>query len=160
MVNGGVCGLALSSGKCEQAVAEGDAMKADKRRKKKMQEMEQAADPIFGGSDESDGGDYIPGGVEEPEYIEAGADQEEEAADEETVNDLLENGNGQDKASRKRILEGTGESASRLRAVPALFTDFYQSSFKSSLSDVFKARKNTAACEQMFCSDEHLEKFK
>ena len=56
-------------------MAEGDAMKADKRRKKKMREEQEAAvDSIFGGSDEDDGGDYNPDAAEEPEYIEAGAD--------------------------------------------------------------------------------------
>lgn len=94
---------------CEQAVAEGDAMKADKRRKKKMQEMEQAADPIFGGSDESDGGDYIPDNAEEPEYIEAGVDQEDEAEGAEEADGLQESGEGQGRAFRKRILAGTGE---------------------------------------------------
>ena len=92
-----------------QAVAEGDAMKADKRRKKKMQEMEQAVDPIFGGSDESDGGDYIPENAEEPEYIEAGADQEEDLEGAEDAHGVQENGEVHDRASRKRILAGTGE---------------------------------------------------
>lgn len=88
----------------EQAVAQGDAMKVDKRRKKRMrEEEEQAIDPIFGGSDDDDGGDYNPEAADEPEYIEAGADQNEDA-------DL--NGTAaasdEDKGSRRRLLAGTG----------------------------------------------------
>ena len=84
-------------------------MKADKRRKKKMREMEQAVDPIFGGSDESDGGDYVPDNAEEPEYIEAGIDQEEEPEEAEAPNSIHANGEGEARPSRKRILAGTGE---------------------------------------------------
>lgn len=50
-----------------QAVAEGDAIKADKRRKKKKREEE--VDAIFGAEDSDDGGDYDPNATEEPEYI-------------------------------------------------------------------------------------------
>ena len=50
-----------------QAVAEGDALKADKRRKKKKREEE--VDAIFGDSDDDDGGDYDPNAPEEA-YVE------------------------------------------------------------------------------------------
>ena len=83
-------------------------MKADKRRKKKMRDMEQAVDPIFGGSDESDGGDYIPENAEEPEHIEAGVDQEEPEGAED-ANGVRSDREGHNRASRKRILAGAGE---------------------------------------------------
>ena len=76
-----------------QAVAEGDAMKADKKRKKKKREEE--IDAIFGASDSDDGGDYNPDAVdpdanpeEEAEYIEAGGD----ASDAENANPLAGTG--------------------------------------------------------------------
>lgn len=50
-------------------MSEGDAIKADKRRKKKMKE--DIVDAIFGGEDSDDGGDYDPDAQEEPEYMEA-----------------------------------------------------------------------------------------
>ena len=93
-------------------MAEGDAMKADKRRKKKQKEAEQAQDPIFGGSDSDDGGDYNPDAAEEPEYIEAGTDQGQEPAEEdEGYQDMDEDkteGTGRGKVSRKRLLAETG----------------------------------------------------
>ena len=83
-------------------------MKVDKRRKKKQrEEEEQAADPIFGGSDSDDGGDYNPEAAEEPEYIEAGADQGDEpdsAGDEEAGEDDRPH----KKARQQRMLAGTG----------------------------------------------------
>ena len=50
-------------------MAEGDALKADKRRKKKQREEE--VDAIFGDSDDDDGGDYDPNAPEEArvEYL-------------------------------------------------------------------------------------------
>jgi len=79
-----------------QAVADGDAMKADKRRKK--QEQESAVDAIFGGSDSDDGGDYDPEAAEE-----GGGGDDEEEEDEEGVA-----GKGAKKHSRKRLLADTG----------------------------------------------------
>lgn len=101
-----------------QAVAEGDAMKADKRRKKKQREEEAAVDPIFGGSDEDDGGDYNPDAAEEPEYIETGVDNE--APEEEAGEAFASDGEAENseenprpsKSARKRLLVGTGTGTS------------------------------------------------
>jgi hypothetical protein len=93
---------------CVQAVAEGDAMKADKRRKKQKQES--AVDAIFGGSDSDDGVDYNPDApeegvgvdAEEAEYIEGGGDDGNEEAE------YVDDGPSAEMKNRKRLLAGTG----------------------------------------------------
>lgn len=91
-----------------EAVAEGDAMKADKRRKKQKQES--AVDAIFGGSDSDDGVDYNPDApeegvgvdAEEAEYIEGGGDDGNEEAE------YVDDGPSAEMKNRKRLLAGTG----------------------------------------------------
>ena len=74
-----------------QAVAEGDAMKADKKRKKNKREEE--VDAIFGASDSDDGGDYNPDAAEEEaEYIEPGGDDADLDNDEANLNPLAGTG--------------------------------------------------------------------
>ena len=74
-----------------QAVAEGDAMKADKKRKKNKREEE--VDAIFGASDSDDGGDYNPDAAEEEaEYIEPGGDDAVLDDDEANLNPLAGTG--------------------------------------------------------------------
>lgn len=90
-----------------QAAAEGDALKADKRRKKKKREAE--VDAIFGADDEDDGGDYNPWVVAQEEQEASDGSEPPEPEDEAP-------GNG----SADNPLKGTGEPAFLLGRVPAL----------------------------------------